>query len=89
MMPATTATHCPYRALQCGVHLATGPDGLIITGDHDFPVNNGALCVQDRAAESLDPVDRRRQLVPITCCRRGRCVRFQPDVSLKATGPGC
>ena len=59
MMPATTATHCPYCALQCGIHLATGPAGLTVTGDQAFPVNNGALCAKGwSAAETLGHRDR-------------------------------
>ena len=49
-MPASTATHCPYCALQCGIHLAKGPAGLTVTGDATFPVNNGTLCVKGWSA---------------------------------------
>jgi len=59
MMPATTATHCPYCALQCGIHLAKGPAGLTVTGDATFPVNNGTLCVKGWSApETLTHRDR-------------------------------
>jgi assimilatory nitrate reductase catalytic subunit len=63
-MGPATATHCPYCALQCGIHLATGPAGLTVTGDRTFPVNNGALCVKGwSAAETL--VHRERLLTPL------------------------
>ena len=58
-MPATTATHCPYCALQCGIHLTKGPAGLTVTGDATFPVNNGTLCVTGWSApETLTHRDR-------------------------------
>ncbi|WP_138443673.1 molybdopterin oxidoreductase family protein [Sinomonas susongensis] len=44
--PASTATHCPYCALQCGLSLTPAPEGatpLEVTG-RDFPANRGALC---------------------------------------------
>jgi assimilatory nitrate reductase catalytic subunit len=50
MTAASTATHCPYCALQCGVHLNTGPHGLTIAGDATFPVNKGALCIKGWSA---------------------------------------
>src|SRR5438128_11504049 len=37
------ATHCPYCALQCGMSLATGPDGVTVQA-RDFPTNRGGLC---------------------------------------------
>jgi assimilatory nitrate reductase catalytic subunit len=61
MMPATTATHCPYCALQCGIHLTDGPAGLTVSGDDAFPVNKGALCVKGWSApETLTHRDRLR-----------------------------
>ena len=43
---ATTATHCPYCAFQCGMDLAGTPGDLQITGSASFPVNKGALCIK-------------------------------------------
>lgn len=40
---ATTATHCPYCALQCGMRM--GPAGSV-SGDAGFPVNKGQLCIK-------------------------------------------
>src|SRR5215468_3252402 len=51
------ATHCPYCALQCGMRVTR--DGAMISGDEEFPVNNGALCVKGwTAAELLNHPDR-------------------------------
>ncbi len=50
MMPASTATHGPYCALQCGIHLATGPAGMTVAGDAAFPVNNGSPCIKGWSA---------------------------------------
>ena len=45
-LQATTTTHCPYCALQCGMDLAGTPVGPQITGSASFPVNKGALCIK-------------------------------------------
>jgi len=51
------ATHCPYCALQCGMRIA--PGSCVISGDEEFPVNNGALCVKGwTSAELLNHPDR-------------------------------
>ena len=57
----TTATHCPYCAFQCGMNISGGPERAAITGDEDFPVNKGALCVKGwTAAETLSHPERLR-----------------------------
>ena len=59
MTAVVTATHCPYCALQCGMHLTAGPSGLTVDGDPGFPVNKGALCVKGWSAlETLEHPDR-------------------------------
>ena len=61
MNVATTATHCPYCALQCGMHVTSGPAGLAVTGNAAFPVNKGGLCVKGWSApETLRHPDRLR-----------------------------
>ncbi|NYJ31404.1 assimilatory nitrate reductase catalytic subunit [Galbitalea soli] len=43
----TTATHCPYCALQCGMSLgapAADHPGIPVVGGRDFPTNRGGLC---------------------------------------------
>jgi assimilatory nitrate reductase catalytic subunit len=57
----TLATHCPYCALQCGMHVAPGAGGVKILGNPKFPVNEGGLCVKGwSAAATLDHPDRLR-----------------------------
>jgi assimilatory nitrate reductase catalytic subunit len=50
MSVAPVATHCPHCALQCGVHVTAGADGLGLSGNDAYPVNNGSLCTRGRAA---------------------------------------
>ncbi|WP_031038023.1 molybdopterin oxidoreductase family protein [Streptomyces sp. NRRL F-5650] len=55
--PASTPTHCPYCALQCGMNLTPVEGGTVEVSERaDFPVNRGALCGKGRtAAEVLAP----------------------------------
>ena len=56
------ATHCPYCAFQCALHLH-GEDAAraTLSGDTAFPVNRGRLCVKGfAAAEPLSHPDRLR-----------------------------
>ncbi|MFI6353380.1 molybdopterin oxidoreductase family protein [Streptomyces sp. NPDC050743] len=57
---ASTPTHCPYCALQCGMNVTLLPQGGVeVTERTDFPVNRGALCGKGRtAAEVLSPAVR-------------------------------
>ncbi|MGW7523787.1 molybdopterin oxidoreductase family protein [Streptomyces sp. NPDC054783] len=57
---ASTPTHCPYCALQCGMNIMPLPQGGVeVTERTDFPVNRGALCGKGRtAAEVLSPAVR-------------------------------
>ena len=58
---SSSATHCPYCALQCGIHLTEGPAGIGVVGNQKFPVNEGGLCVKGWSAASiLDHPDRLR-----------------------------
>jgi molybdopterin-dependent oxidoreductase iron-sulfur protein len=78
------ATYCPFCALQCGMHVATGTNPLnpVITvlADPKFPVNKGGLCVKGlgvgrnarasgAAADAVDPKQKR----PTRGCNVGRC----------------
>ncbi|WEO97576.1 molybdopterin oxidoreductase family protein [Streptomyces sp. FXJ1.172] len=56
-MLASTPTHCPYCALQCGMNLTPLAEGGVEVSERaDFPVNRGALCGKGRtAAEVLAP----------------------------------
>ncbi|MEU8733067.1 molybdopterin oxidoreductase family protein [Streptomyces tendae] len=52
--PATTPTHCPYCALQCGMNLTPVEGGTVEVSERaDFPVNRGALCGKGRAAAAV------------------------------------
>src|SRR3954451_1817208 len=54
----TTATHCPYCSLQCGMQLTAGdrPATLVPA---DFPTNRGGLCSKGwSSAELLDHPER-------------------------------
>jgi assimilatory nitrate reductase catalytic subunit len=58
---SSVATHCPYCALQCGMHLTEEPAGIRVIGNQKFPVNEGGLCVKGWSAASiLDHPDRLR-----------------------------
>ncbi|WP_049579707.1 molybdopterin oxidoreductase family protein [Streptomyces sp. SBT349] len=59
--PATTDTHCPYCALQCGMGLAPRADGggLEVVERAAFPVNRGALCAKGRTATEVLAADAR------------------------------
>ncbi|CAM3505950.1 molybdopterin oxidoreductase family protein [Nocardiopsis gilva] len=48
----STATHCPYCALQCGTHLRHS-DGVTTVQPSDFPTNQGGLCTKGWTAPSL------------------------------------
>jgi len=75
------ATHCPYCALQCGMHLARGVDGVKILGNSKFPVNEGGLCVKGwSAATTLDHPDRLR--TPLIRDRAGHLVPVTWDEAL-------
>src|SRR5437879_94342 len=61
MTAATVATHCPYCALQCGMNATPGPEGLAVSGNVAFPVNQGGLCVKGwTAPETLEHPERLR-----------------------------
>ncbi|MBC8138637.1 MAG: molybdopterin oxidoreductase family protein [Fibrella sp.] len=47
------ATHCPYCALQCGMHLASEAQGTMSVQPRDFPTNRGGLCRKGWTATDL------------------------------------
>ncbi|MDT0303761.1 molybdopterin oxidoreductase family protein [Streptomonospora wellingtoniae] len=49
----STATHCPYCALQCAMHVEAGPDGQPAVRPADFPTNRGGLCRKGWSAAQL------------------------------------
>src|SRR5438876_2226571 len=61
MLASRVTTHCPYCALQCGMHLLKLADGVKVIGNVKFPVNEGGLCVKGwSAATTLDHPERLR-----------------------------
>jgi len=68
------ATHCPYCALQCGMHLdSSAPDSWRVT-ERDFPTNRGGLCQKGwTAAELLSHPD--RLLTPLVRDHRSEPLR--------------
>jgi assimilatory nitrate reductase catalytic subunit len=88
MATGTTVTHCPYCALQCGMHVMTGPaagPAVTVGGDSLFPVNKGALCVKGWSApDTLAHPDRlRTPLVRETADRTSRLVPASWDEALE------
>lgn len=50
LLPMAVRTHCPFCAFQCGVLMG---DGGSVSGDPNFPVNNGQLCIKGWSATTL------------------------------------
>jgi assimilatory nitrate reductase catalytic subunit len=48
-------THCPYCAFQCGILMGEDLGGGLprVTGDPNFPVNNGQLCIKGWTSAAL------------------------------------
>src|SRR5690349_441199 len=44
--PVNVATHCPYCAFQCGIHLKGSREQAKVAGNATFPVNQGGLCIK-------------------------------------------
>src|SRR5215211_7871249 len=49
---ASTATHCPYCSLQCGMYLIDDERGPTVA-PRDFPTNRGRLCQKGWTAANL------------------------------------
>ena len=49
---ASTATHCPYCSLQCGMYLTIDEGGPAVA-PRDFPTNRGGLCQKGWTAANL------------------------------------
>jgi assimilatory nitrate reductase catalytic subunit len=46
----SVATHCPYCALQCGIHITASGHSAVVEPNTHFPVNKGGLCVKGWSA---------------------------------------
>ena len=49
----STRTHCPYCAFQCGMELRGQRESVLLSGDLEFPLNKGALCIKGWTAGSV------------------------------------
>ncbi len=67
-------THCPYCALQCGMTVTRGADGLFGVTPRDFPSNKGGLCRKGWTAGDLLTAPG-RLLTPLIRDRRGGALR--------------
>jgi assimilatory nitrate reductase catalytic subunit len=84
---ARSSTHCPYCALQCGVHLVASGGALEVMGDPHFPVNQGGLCAKGwTAAATLTHPDRLR--TPLARTRAGVLEPVGWDDALDAIARG-
>src|SRR5579885_960013 len=71
MRSPTTATHCPYCALQCGMNLLRDNEAVAVV-PREFPTNKGGLCQKGwTAAELLSSPDRLTSPM-LRDCRRGK-----------------
>lgn len=85
--PAETPTHCPYCALQCGMLIEMRDGTMAVKGNHDFPVNKGALCIKGwTSAETLDHAERLR--TPLARNDRGWLVPVSWDEALNRVAIG-
>ncbi len=76
-----TATHCPYCAFQCGIYLNGPRANITVSGNQNFPVNKGGLCVKGwTAAETLTHPE--RLLVPLARDGGGTLVPVTWDEAL-------
>jgi assimilatory nitrate reductase catalytic subunit len=75
------ATHCPYCALQCGLHLVGSRENVSVVGNAKFPVNEGGLCIKGwSAAATLAHPD--RLLTPLVRDASGTFVSTNWDAAL-------
>ncbi|MGH7271744.1 MAG: molybdopterin oxidoreductase family protein, partial [Polyangiaceae bacterium] len=77
-------THCPYCAFQCGMTVTRSPDdggSLRVSGDEEFPVNRGQMCIKGfTSAQLLQRPDRLTS--PIVRDRAGRRTNVAWDAAL-------
>ncbi len=81
-VPPPARTHCPYCAFQCAMTLGTERDGALrVSGDPDFPVNRGQMCIKGFTSASL--LDHpSRLLTPLVRGRDGRLLPASFDAAL-------
>ncbi len=80
--PHAAATHCPYCALQCGMHISAVDGRTAITGNPKFPVNEGGLCAKGwSAADTLRHPE--RLLTPLARDANDRLAPVEWDEALE------
>ncbi len=82
-----TRTHCPYCAFQCGMLVSTGPEGIDVKADREFPVNRGQMCIKGFTSAELlaHPA---RVTTPRVRGRDGRLVPASWDAALDFVAEG-
>ena len=82
-----TATHCPYCAFQCGMRISAAGKEIAITGDAEFPVNKGALCIKGwtAAATLMHP---ERLTTPLARNESGALAPVSWDAALDRVAQG-
>ncbi|MEW6732863.1 MAG: molybdopterin oxidoreductase family protein [Acidobacteriota bacterium] len=84
---ASTATHCPYCALQCAMHIYIQDEKPLVTGNTTFPVNKGSLCIKGwSATATLTHSD--RLLAPLARNSHGILVPVSWDEALDRVAQG-
>jgi assimilatory nitrate reductase catalytic subunit len=85
--PVAAATHCPYCAMQCGMHVDRHDGAFSIAGNSEFPVNKGGLCVKGwSAGDTLNHPD--RLLTPLMRNATGALVPATWDAALDYVARG-
>ena len=88
MSSAATATHCPYCALQCGIHMMPGSDGTVVV-EH---LNVAGMIRNRRLARAIADVgfgELHRQLGYKTTWSGVRLVRADPFYPSSKTCSAC
>lgn len=79
---AGIATHCPYCALQCGIYLNGSRANVTVSGNQNFPVNKGGLCIKGWTAAST-LVHPERLLTPLARAASGELLPVTWDEALE------
>jgi len=80
----TTATHCPYCALQCGMRVSGPSDRATVEENTEWPVNKGSLCIKGwTATATLAHPD--RLLAPLARDASGELAPVSWDEALDRT----
>ncbi len=88
-MSSTTATHCPYCALQCGMNLVPDRAGLLtVEPRRDFPTNKGGLCQKGWTATDLLTHPERLNTPLVRGTKDGRLRPATWDEALDRTAAG-